>query len=673
MGAVLSAVADTRTAFDRVVDGLDAAGCRVTVRGGGRAQAQCPAHEDRDPSLSLTKIEGQVLVHCHAGCDIADVVASLGLTMAGLYDETAGVSYRYTDLAGVLQRTVIRTPDKRFRQSVHTTGPSTTLYRLPAVVEAAAAGKPVYLVEGEKDVHALEAVGAVATTAPMGAGNWEKVDATPLHGVDVVAIVDDDDAGARWAAAVLESLDGLARSLQFVRAAVGKDAADHVAAGRSLDQLVAVDLDGAAAAFSRAVDLEAHRLRVRDAAALKVRQERAGALGAVDLVRLDTFLAVEDEPTCYRITELLPVGGRVVLAAQYKAGKSTMLGNLVRSLADGDPFLDAFGVELPAGGVALVDDELDERMLRRWLRDQHIAARDRVHLVALRGRTGAFDLLDDVTRGEWADRIRATGATVLVLDCLRPVLDALGLSEDKDAGRFLVALDALLAEAGISEAVVSHHMGHTGERSRGDTRIRDWPDVEWRLVREASEDGSSNPDARRYFTAYGRDVDVREGLLTYDTLTRRLVRAGGSRIEVRADGAWPEIREVLEQHPEGLTGRAVERLLEHSEHGRDSRRLALRRAVEQGSVDVMDGPNRSRLHTLSARVRGGARAVRENTDGWCAGAPIGAHRAHTPQSEQSSARPAHLLICSVCGEELDPVHARTGTHPPCDPDAQWSG
>lgn len=424
--------------------------------------------------------------------------------------------------------------------------------------------------------------------------------------------------------------------------------------------------DERATARERRVAAAVDDLRVKTEAARIVRQECAGARGAVDLVRLDTFLAVEDEPARYRIAELLPVGGRVVLAAQYKAGKSTMLGNLVRSLADGDPFLDAFGIEIPAGGVVLVDDELDERMLRRWLRDQHIAARDRVHLVALRGRTGAFDLLDDVTRGEWADRIRATGATVLVLDCLRPVLDALGLSEDKDAGRFLVAVDALLAEAGISEAVVSHHMGHTGERSRGDTRIRDWPDVEWRLVREATEDGSSNPDARRYFTAYGRDVDVREGLLTYDTLTRRLVRAGGTRIEVRADGAWPELREVLEQHPEGLSGRALDSLLQHSEHGRDSRRLALRRAVEQGSVDVMDGPNRSRLHTLSARVRGGARAVRENTDGGCAGALIESTAHTTPQSEQSSARPAHPLLCSVCSEELDPVNAAAGTHPGCE-------
>ena len=29
--------------------------------------APCPAHEDRNPSLSATERDGQVL-HCHAGC-----------------------------------------------------------------------------------------------------------------------------------------------------------------------------------------------------------------------------------------------------------------------------------------------------------------------------------------------------------------------------------------------------------------------------------------------------------------------------------------------------------------------------------------------------------------------------------------------------------------------------
>jgi DNA primase len=62
------------TALDRILDALRAATGLVRQRG-GQWQARCPAHEDREPSLSVRPIEGSVLVHCHAGCEVVDVLA----------------------------------------------------------------------------------------------------------------------------------------------------------------------------------------------------------------------------------------------------------------------------------------------------------------------------------------------------------------------------------------------------------------------------------------------------------------------------------------------------------------------------------------------------------------------------------------------------------------------
>jgi putative DNA primase/helicase len=39
--------------------------------------ARCPAHDDREPSLSIRDADGKVLVRCHAGCDQWDVIAAL--------------------------------------------------------------------------------------------------------------------------------------------------------------------------------------------------------------------------------------------------------------------------------------------------------------------------------------------------------------------------------------------------------------------------------------------------------------------------------------------------------------------------------------------------------------------------------------------------------------------
>jgi 5S rRNA maturation endonuclease (ribonuclease M5) len=226
----------SETALERIVAALEAHGSALRAMG-NRTMAQCPAHADRNPSLSLTGIEGQVLVHCFAGCRTDDVLAALGMTTPDLFDDRRGVSYHYDD-----GRIVSRTPGKRFRQSGHTKG-IVQLYRLSRVAAAVRAGESVYLVEGEKDVHALEVYGVTATTAPQGANNFDKADVSPLRGADVVAVVDQDAPGERWAAEVVRRLQGFASSVTLVRPATGKDAADHVAAGHSLGELVPFTLE----------------------------------------------------------------------------------------------------------------------------------------------------------------------------------------------------------------------------------------------------------------------------------------------------------------------------------------------------------------------------------------------------------------------------------------------
>jgi hypothetical protein len=346
------------------------------------------------------------------------------------------------------------------------------------------------------------------------------------------------------------------------------------------------------------------------------------------LVSLTEFLEQPDEPLRYRVDGLLPAGGRVVFAAQYKAGKTTARDNLIRALVDGEPFLDHFAIE-PVQGLVLIDNEMSERQMRQWLRDQGIANTDAVRLQGLRGRVGTFNLLDDGTRATWAQRLREVGAQVVVLDCLRPVLDALGLSEDKDAGRFLVAFDQLLLEAGISEGVIVHHFGHAGERSRGDTRLRDWPDAEWQLVRE-SEDAASP----RFFKAYGRDVDVPEALLAYDEATRRLSFVGGNRKATAGAKLLPALLDYLRTNP-GSSGRQIEAAFDSET--REDVRAAIKHGIKTSAIDTSAGPKRAVLHFASTSAPS-APQVRQRTESECASAPIeGALHSHTPQPVRDSA------------------------------------
>jgi hypothetical protein len=59
------------------------------VRGGnGKWSACCPAHEDRDPSLSIgIHPDGRILINCHAGCPPDEVLAAVGLTLSDLFPD----------------------------------------------------------------------------------------------------------------------------------------------------------------------------------------------------------------------------------------------------------------------------------------------------------------------------------------------------------------------------------------------------------------------------------------------------------------------------------------------------------------------------------------------------------------------------------------------------------
>jgi hypothetical protein len=50
--------------------------------------AKCPAHNDRTPSLSIRETAaGVVLVHCFAGCSVAEILGAAGLSAESLFPE----------------------------------------------------------------------------------------------------------------------------------------------------------------------------------------------------------------------------------------------------------------------------------------------------------------------------------------------------------------------------------------------------------------------------------------------------------------------------------------------------------------------------------------------------------------------------------------------------------
>ena len=196
--------------------------------------AHCPAHEDRNPSLSIRLEGGKILLHCFAGCSVNEIIAPLGLALGDLFPDesaprTAGkeivATYDYVDEQGRLLYQAVRFRPKGFAQrrpdglggwEWKLKGIRRVLYHLPQILEAIARGHTVYLVEGEKDVAALESLGLIATTNAGGAGKWQKGYTESLAGAKLVILPDADPPGQKHALVIAAACREIAASVKVI-------------------------------------------------------------------------------------------------------------------------------------------------------------------------------------------------------------------------------------------------------------------------------------------------------------------------------------------------------------------------------------------------------------------------------------------------------------------------
>lgn len=51
--------------------------------------ARCAAHDDKNASLSISQgTDGKILMHCHAGCTIQEICASLDIAVHNLFPQS---------------------------------------------------------------------------------------------------------------------------------------------------------------------------------------------------------------------------------------------------------------------------------------------------------------------------------------------------------------------------------------------------------------------------------------------------------------------------------------------------------------------------------------------------------------------------------------------------------
>jgi len=227
--------------------------------GRGESVAWCKFHPDgqgkppHTPNLRVSAERGWFCDVCNRGGSLKELAQELGISMNSRTALNIVATYDYRNERGDLLYQVVRLDPKGFRQrcpvgnggwTYSLNGTRRVPYRLPDLL--ADPTETVWIVEGEKDVDRLRALGLVATTNPMGAGKWRSDYSEFLRNRDVVIIPDNDPPGEGHAQDVAKSLQGTVRSIKVVRLpglpAKG-DVSDWLSSGGTREELLRLSAD----------------------------------------------------------------------------------------------------------------------------------------------------------------------------------------------------------------------------------------------------------------------------------------------------------------------------------------------------------------------------------------------------------------------------------------------
>jgi len=221
----------------------------------GEYCCRCPAHDDVKASLHIKqgdKPDGtgstKIVMNCKAGCTNEEILKALGASLEEingrdrinmvrqklekcfeLGEVTAIYDYRDQDDNYLYSKIRFLTPEGekeiRFARINYRLGSfeggrgdlDPTLYQLPELIRSIEAGYPVYIVEGEKDVHTLRDQLHYRATTAGAAGDWKRDYAKYFKGAMVVILPDNDEPGRKAAEEIRRDLLEYAYQVKVVR------------------------------------------------------------------------------------------------------------------------------------------------------------------------------------------------------------------------------------------------------------------------------------------------------------------------------------------------------------------------------------------------------------------------------------------------------------------------
>jgi len=581
--------------IDQVLNAAERLG-PVKKQGDGY-QVLCPAHNDRNPSLSIKEgIDGKVLLNCFAGCDPDAVVEALGLDWSDCYPPKSTSSatalktkpklvniYPYHDANGDLlyERCRYEPKDFRFRRpdgAPGLNGIEQTLYGLPQVIAAVAAGETIYITEGEADCVTLETLGKVATTTGS-ATSWQSKFAEYFAGATVRIIPDNDPAGRNYARGIARSLDQVAAKVSAsIPPTDGSDITNHVRAGGTLATLVDFDLAADVIELvpegQPTVDEEFDRIHaIRKAKYFAQGEDFFGKLAPPDPL----------------IDGILALNSTAMLFGKYGTGKTYVALNIGLHIATGRKFLGLDTVRAPVLFVAAERANQHEGRVKAWLKiyNEPKAPDD---LGFYWAPTPYLDAGEDLHIIRIALEM---GAKLIAVDTLSASMSGEESSND-DWNRFQEACNRITAATGACLLILHHPGKNTAAGARGASGMGGSITTMIEAKKGLGKTISLSDQGE-----HGKQAFFASGTLNHSWEFREaIVEING---ESRINAALVPIGETKANNPNGDHHRTVSETIKATDDGTGLTVADVNRALIKGGVDWSPSTVKRRIDVMAAK------------------------------------------------------------------------
>lgn len=221
---------------------------QIVNRYGERIQCKCPAHDDKQASLTISKGRKCTLFYCHAGCKLDDILNAAGIKKTDTFYENKEKSANWRKFIESREQRKIegiypyyciddgkyafhkirlsgkkiiygRLENDKFRYGLSRNKPRKA-YRaiygnIQNIYRAIQENRPVYITEGEKDTDTMTKKGYTTFTYG-GCSDWQSDFADILKGAIVYILADNDTPGKQVAQKIYDDVKTIAESAKII-------------------------------------------------------------------------------------------------------------------------------------------------------------------------------------------------------------------------------------------------------------------------------------------------------------------------------------------------------------------------------------------------------------------------------------------------------------------------